>query len=177
MLKLALILVILKIVFHSTDGGLAVGLADIRPDHPDKCHDQESGALVSKGSFVPMANTCGVIHCIGDTKLYLSYKTCSSVSTDPWCELESDLSQPYPDCCPRPKCPEFLAVPEEVSEENDVSQLRDDDANVSDSYDDVTLEDLEDNDADSLEKLSGSRPIDSIGCLDTHQKKVVVETQ
>ena len=174
MFKLELILVILKIVFHSTDGGLAVGLADIHPDHPDKCHDQESGALVSEGSFVPMANACGVMHCIGDTKkLYVSYKTCSSVSTDPWCELESDLSMPYPDCCPRPKCPEFLAVPEE----NDVSQLRDDAANVSDSYDDVTLEDLEGNDADSLEKPRGSRTIDSIGGLDTHQKKVVVETQ
>ena len=135
-----MILVILKIVFHSTNAGLAVGLADIHPDHPDKCHDQESGALVSEGSFVPMANACGVMHCIGDTKkLYVSYKTCSSVSTDPWCELESDLSLPYPDCCPRPKCPEIV---EEESEENDVSRIRSDEANISVSYD-VTLEDTE----------------------------------
>ena len=61
------------------------------------------------------------------------------VSTDPWCELESDLSLPYPDCCPRPKCPEIV---EEESEENDVSRIRSDEANISVTYD-VTLEDTE----------------------------------
>ena len=51
------------------------------------------------------------------------FSSCGSVHVEPPCVLESDLSLPYPACCPRPKCVESVDILDD-SNSNDISRQK-----------------------------------------------------
>ena len=56
------------------------------------------------------------------------------------CLLEEDLSAPYPECCPRMKCPNFDDVPDELNEIDDDQLMMADEQNPMVMSYDATLD-------------------------------------
>ena len=130
-------IIFLLFVAHSslrlTDAAVSIAESEADPDYPDHCFISSTGQHYQIESSWPMENDCGEVRCGKyDSRLFLYFATCGTVDGPPHCELISDLSRPYPQCCPEPKCPEKMDSSENVKSLYDVSSenFESDDINV-----------------------------------------------
>merc|ERR1712004_481933 len=73
-----------------SEAAVAVGVGRLNPENPSECLDPDTGLNHTLGVAWNIPGVCGQAHC------YLS---------------STDLSLPYPYCCPRSICPARLDVP------------------------------------------------------------------
>ncbi|XP_072936191.1 U-megalopygitoxin(1)-Mo1-like [Epargyreus clarus] len=89
---------------------VAMAAAYIAPleEKPEKfkdvpgCYISEINAVIKVGGTASSINSCKQYKCYEDNVQIL---TCGVAHVDPPCQLDTDPSQDYPDCCPKPVCP------------------------------------------------------------------------
>jgi len=112
-------------VNRSALAAVALGKAQEHPNNPGKCYDPLTNVSKNVGAKWPLKNGCGRIMCekLGNS-LYLSYSTCPSIAggVEPSCRVVSgDNKAPFPDCCPRIKCPSVIDLTEKNLSENEIN--------------------------------------------------------
>jgi len=148
-----ILLVVLTVNNKLSFAAVALGKAEVHPDHPRQCFDVPSQKYYAIGTQWQMTDTCGVVSCdqMGIDALYLSYTTCPSISVGSPCILEEDANAPFPECCPRMKCPTFENLPDELNEidHDDQMMMSSDDEPMIVSYDSTLDQDYYDEKDDS----------------------------
>jgi len=76
-------------------------------ENPSECLDPDTGLNHTLGLAWNIPGVCGQAHCeLRNQQVYISYAFCGSAQAEAPCYLSStDLSLPYPYCCPRSICP------------------------------------------------------------------------
>ncbi|KAJ8720363.1 hypothetical protein PYW07_012406 [Mythimna separata] len=71
--------------------------------HKEGCYIDTVKDVIPFGTTITPLGQCLRIHC---STMMIDYASCGVVATnDPKCHVtETDLSKPYPDCCPDIKC-------------------------------------------------------------------------
>ncbi|KAF5305238.1 hypothetical protein FQR65_LT07777 [Abscondita terminalis] len=97
-----LTLFFLSVCFATVFGSTGMELTN--PDKPDTC--SSSHDLVGEmnvGENKRMSDRCVRVTCLSGG--IIKYDGCGSFGIEPPCYMgNGDLSLPYPDCCPEPKC-------------------------------------------------------------------------
>jgi len=95
-----------------SEGAVAVGVGRLNPENPSECLDPDTGLNHTLGVAWNIPGVCGQAHCeLRNQQVYISYAFCGSAQAESPCYLSStDLSLPYPYCCPRSICPARLDV-------------------------------------------------------------------
>jgi len=109
---LALTACLLSLVVKMSEGAVAVGVGRLNPENPSECLDPDTGLNHTLGVAWNIPGVCGQAHCeLRNQQVYISYAFCGSAQAEAPCYLSStDLSLPYPYCCPRSICPARLDV-------------------------------------------------------------------
>merc|ERR1712045_450506 len=102
----------LLLVVKMSEGAVAVGVGRLNPENPSECLDPDTGLNHTLGVAWNIPGVCGQAHCeLRNQQVYISYAFCGSAQAEEPCYLSStDLSLPYPYCCPRSICPARLDV-------------------------------------------------------------------
>merc|ERR1711990_389829 len=102
----------LLLVVKMSEGAVAVGVGRLNPENPSECLDPDTGLNHTLGVAWNIPGVCGQAHCeLRNQQVYISYAFCGSAQAEAPCYLSStDLSLPYPYCCPRSICPARLDV-------------------------------------------------------------------
>merc|ERR1712107_407649 len=95
-----------------SEAAVAVGVGRLNPENPSECLDPDTGLNHTLGVAWNIPGVCGQAHCeLRNQQVYISYAFCGSAQAEAPCYLSStDLSLPYPYCCPRSICPARLDV-------------------------------------------------------------------
>merc|ERR1712168_1029604 len=95
-----------------SEAAVAVGVGRLNPENPSECLDPDTGLNHTLGVAWNIPGVCGQAHCeLRNQQVYISYAFCGSAQAESPCYLSStDLSLPYPYCCPRSICPARLDV-------------------------------------------------------------------
>merc|ERR1712012_674293 len=95
-----------------SETAVAVGVGRLNPENPSECLDPDTGLNHTLGVAWNIPGVCGQAHCeLRNQQVYISYAFCGSAQAEAPCYLSStDLSLPYPYCCPRSICPARLDV-------------------------------------------------------------------
>ncbi|KAF5305239.1 hypothetical protein FQR65_LT07778 [Abscondita terminalis] len=104
MMKLMVSLFLFTILV-TTFAWTSIEITPIDENEPDVCVSKnvEVGKM-HFGESKRLSNNCVKVEC-GRGKIV--YAGCGSIEVDSACTIEPEnLSLPYPDCCPRPICPE-----------------------------------------------------------------------
>jgi len=111
-LLLSLAACLLSLVVKMSEGAVAVGVGRLNPENPSECLDPDTGLNHTLGVAWNIPGVCGQAHCeLRNQQVYISYAFCGSAQAEAPCYLSStDLSLPYPYCCPRSICPARLDV-------------------------------------------------------------------
>merc|ERR1711944_37462 len=111
-LLLPLAACLLSLVVKMSEGAVAVGVGRLNPENPSECLDPDTGLNHTLGVAWNIPGVCGQAHCeLRNQQVYISYAFCGSAQAEAPCYLSStDLSLPYPYCCPRSICPARLDV-------------------------------------------------------------------
>merc|ERR1712226_1237426 len=102
----------LLLVVKMSEAAVAVGVGRLNPENPSECLDPDTGLNHTLGVAWNIPGVCGQAHCeLRNQQVYISYAFCGSAQAEEPCYLSStDLSLPYPYCCPRSICPARLDV-------------------------------------------------------------------
>merc|ERR1712061_298432 len=102
----------LLLVVKMSEAAVAVGVGRLNPENPSECLDPDTGLNHTLGVARNIPGVCGQAHCeLRNQQVYISYAFCGSAQAEAPCYLSStDLSLPYPYCCPRSICPARLDV-------------------------------------------------------------------
>merc|ERR1712076_59610 len=102
----------LLLVVKMSEAAVAVGVGRLNPENPSECLDPDTGLNHTLGVAWNIPGVCGQAHCeLRNQQVYISYAFCGSAQAEAPCYLSStDLSLPYPYCCPRSICPARLDV-------------------------------------------------------------------
>merc|ERR1712062_948119 len=102
----------LLLVVKMSEAAVAVGVGRLNPENPAECLDPDTGLNHTLGVAWNIPGVCGQAHCeLRNQQVYISYAFCGSAQAEEPCYLSStDLSLPYPYCCPRSICPARLDV-------------------------------------------------------------------
>merc|ERR1711881_746003 len=102
----------LLLVVKISEAAVAVGVGQLNPENPSECLDPDTGLNHTLGVAWNIPGVCGQAHCeLRNQQVYISYAFCGSAQAEEPCYLSStDLSLPYPYCCPRSICPARLDV-------------------------------------------------------------------
>merc|ERR1711990_755407 len=102
----------LLVVVKMSEAAVAVGVGHLNPENPSECLDPDTGLNHTLGVAWNIPGVCGQAHCeLRNQQVYISYAFCGSAQAESPCYLSStDLSLPYPYCCPRSICPARLDV-------------------------------------------------------------------
>eukprot|EP00095_Tigriopus_kingsejongensis_P005563 maker-scaffold12_size759060-snap-gene-2.13 protein:Tk05563 transcript:maker-scaffold12_size759060-snap-gene-2.13-mRNA-1 annotation:"single vwc domain protein 3" len=90
---------------------VALQKLEMHPAFPNQCYMPETNEVFDVGSSWPMRDQCGQMYCqMMGANLFVSHATCGviDISGATNCVLKSDMSKPYPDCCPQPVCSEDI---------------------------------------------------------------------
>ncbi|TRY73590.1 hypothetical protein TCAL_11523 [Tigriopus californicus] len=102
---------------------VALQLLEKHPDFPNQCYLPDTNEVFDIGASWQMKDQCGQMYCqmMGDN-LFVSHATCGRIHIDSSlnCVLKSDMSKPYPDCCPQPICSDDT---NDVDTENKVDRM------------------------------------------------------
>ncbi|XP_072935636.1 U-megalopygitoxin(1)-Mo1-like [Epargyreus clarus] len=74
------------------------------------CYISEIDEVIPVGGSAPSKSSCKQYNCNEDN---VQVFTCGAIKADPPCTLTTDPSQDYPDCCPKPVCPQVQPPPSE----------------------------------------------------------------
>merc|ERR1711872_212397 len=90
-----------------SEAAVAVGVGRLNPENPSECLDPDTGLNHTLGVAWNIPGVCGQAHCeLRNQQVYISYAFCGSAQAEAPCYLsKTDLSLPYPYCCPRSVCP------------------------------------------------------------------------
>jgi len=96
----------------TASAAVAIGVGAINPGNPNECLDPDTGSNHTLGVAWNIGSVCGQAHCeLRGSQVYISYAFCGSADAEPPCYLTAtDLSLPYPYCCPRGVCPSRIDV-------------------------------------------------------------------
>ena len=94
-------------VISKSAASVAMGYGRLNPANPSECVDPDSGRIHRLGVAWNIPGVCGQAHCqLRNDLVFISYEFCGSAQAESPCYLSStDLSLPYPYCCPRSICP------------------------------------------------------------------------
>jgi len=111
-MQLLVVTACLLLVVKMSEGAVAVGVGRLNPENPSECLDPDTGLNHTLGVAWNIPGVCGQAHCeLRNQQVYISYAFCGSAQAEAPCYLSStDLSLPYPYCCPRSICPARLDV-------------------------------------------------------------------
>merc|ERR1711874_917519 len=102
----------LLLLVKMSEAAVAVGVGRLNPENPSECLDPDTGLNHTLGVAWNIPGVCGQAHCeLRNQQVYISYAFCGSAQAEAPCYPSStDLSLPYPYCCPRSICPARLDV-------------------------------------------------------------------
>jgi len=100
-------LVLLSLAMRSSEASVATGYGRLNPGNPLECVDPDSLSSHPLGQPWQLPGVCGQAHCEKrGNQVYIFYAFCGSAHAEAPCYLsKTDLSLPYPYCCPRSVCP------------------------------------------------------------------------
>merc|ERR1712156_772421 len=133
-----------------SEAAVAVGVGRLNPENPSECLDPDTGLNHTLGVAWNIPGVCGQAHCeLRNQQVYISYAFCGSAQAEAPCYLSStDLSLPYPYCCPRSICPARLDVHTnliDTADDSDDATLDYSDSEQRDASDDFSkVEDYSD---------------------------------
>jgi len=109
---LPLVTSMLLFLSDTASAAVAIGVGEINPANPGECLDPDTGNNHTLGVAWNIGSVCGQAHCeLRGDQVYISYAFCGSADAEPPCYLTAtDLSLPYPYCCPRGVCPSRIDV-------------------------------------------------------------------
>ncbi|KDR17391.1 venom toxin OcyC11-like [Zootermopsis nevadensis] len=102
------IFVISGIWFPSTvEGAVAMMIVEPNEDHPGKCYDPETERAYAVGEKWRIGTICVEYSCSTwrENKFRISLTGCGFVKVEPPCTVVEDSGSAFPDCCPKPLCP------------------------------------------------------------------------
>ncbi|XP_069691423.1 U-scoloptoxin(16)-Er13a-like [Periplaneta americana] len=90
------------------EAAAALAIVPENPDHPGKCYDEDTKKAYAPGESWYPAGQCSQSTCRGKQKdgYHIVFVSCGVVARPHGkpCELQTDESKNYPDCCPRYVC-------------------------------------------------------------------------
>jgi len=96
-----------SLVIRNSEAAVATGFGRLNPENSEECVDPDTGLSHRLGEAWDIPGVCGQAHCeLRGKQVFIFYAFCGSAQAESPCFLsKTDLSLPYPYCCPRSICP------------------------------------------------------------------------